>query len=65
MRRSRTGEPFFGVFDPGTRGIHANGIPSGAAGVGALPGTGPRLDRASRDEPSLLPVVVPRRRQVK
>jgi hypothetical protein len=46
-RRSRASESFYGVYEPGTRTIYASGVPSTAAGVGALLDAVLRLDRAS------------------
>ena len=62
-RRSRADEPFFGVFDPGTRRIYANGLPSGVAGMGALLDAVLRLDRGPWDEAPPLPDTAPERRR--
>ncbi len=35
-RHPGAGEPFYGVYEPGTRTAYVNDVPSSAAGVGAL-----------------------------
>ena len=42
-------EPFYGVYEPGTRTVYVNGIPSSAAGVGALLDAVLRIDRSLED----------------
>lgn len=44
-RRTREGEPLFGIYEPGTRTIFTNGIPSTLAGVGRLLDAVVQLDR--------------------
>lgn len=44
-RGSREDEPLFGVYEPGTRTIFTNGIPSTLAGVGRLLDGVVRMDR--------------------
>ncbi len=48
----RNGEPVFGIYEPGTRTIYTNGIPSTAAGVGRLLDAIIQLDRERSDTPS-------------
>jgi hypothetical protein len=43
--RSHDREPFYGVYQPGTRTVYANGVPSSAAGVGALLDAVLQIDR--------------------
>ena len=44
-RRMREDEPLFGIYEPGTRTIFTNGIPSTLAGVGRLLDAVVQLDR--------------------
>ena len=64
-RRSRASESFYGVYEPGTRTIYASGVPTSAAGVGALLDAVLRLDRTSQDDPSPWPAALPGQRQRK
>lgn len=50
---SRDGGPLFGVYEPATRTVYTNGIPSTAAGVGRLLDIILQLDRARTDDPPL------------
>ena len=50
---SRDGDPLFGVYEPGTRTIYTNRIPSTAAGVGRLLDAILQLDRERTDSPLL------------
>ena len=56
---SRDGGPLFGVYEPGTRTVYTNGIPSTAAGVGRLLDAVLQLDRERTDA---LPLAEPVRR---
>jgi hypothetical protein len=49
---SRDGELFYGVYEPGTRTIYASGVPSTAAGVGAMLDAIFQMDRDLQDAPS-------------
>ena len=55
-RKADSGEPFLSVYDPLTRTVYANGIPSTAAGAGMLLDAVLHADRALNDNPSLSPV---------
>jgi hypothetical protein len=48
---SRGSEPFYGVYEPGTRTVHVNNVPSSAAGVGALLDAILQIDRGLKDAP--------------
>ena len=48
------GEPFYGVYEPGTRTVYVSGIPSSAAGVGALLDAVLQIDRGLEDAPAFL-----------
>src|SRR5271166_5090862 len=50
---SRGSEPFYGVYEPGTRTVYVNDVPSSAAGVGALLDAILQIDRGLDDAPSL------------
>jgi hypothetical protein len=52
--QARGSEAFYGVYEPGTRTVYANGVPSSAAGVGALLDAVLRIDCALQDDPSPL-----------
>ena len=54
---SRDGEPMFGIYEPGTRTVYTNGIPSTAAGVGRLLDAVLQLDREQSATPFPLDVV--------
>jgi len=47
-------EPFYGVYEPGTRTVYVNDVPSSAAGVGALLDALLQIDRGLKDAPALL-----------
>ena len=51
-RRPGADEPFYGVYEPGTRTVYVNGIPSSAAGVGALLDAVLQIDRGLQDAPA-------------
>ena len=53
-RRPGTDEPFYGVYEPGTRTVYVSGIPSSAAGVGALLDAVLQIDRDLTDAPASL-----------
>ena len=53
-RRPGAGEPFHGVYEPGTRTVYVNGVPSSAAGVGALLDAVLQIDRSLTDAPAPL-----------
>ena len=61
-RHPGAGEPFYGVYEPGTRTVYASGIPSSAAGVGALLDAVLQIDRGLTDAPAQLE---PTRRRTK
>ena len=61
-RRLDAGEPFYGVYEPGTRTIYVNGVPSSAAGVGALLDAVLQIDRGLADASAPLEPV---RRRIK
>ena len=48
---SRDGEPMFGIYEPSTRTVYTNGIPSTASGVGRLLDAILRLDREQSGMP--------------
>jgi hypothetical protein len=48
---SRGSEPFYGVYEPGTRTVYVNDVPSSAAGVGALLDAILQIDRGLKDAP--------------
>ncbi len=50
--RSRDREPFYGVYEPGTRTVYVNNVPSSAAGLGALLDAVLQIDRGLTDVPS-------------
>jgi len=52
-RGARDDGPMFGVYEPGTRTVYTNGIPSTAAGVGRLLDAVLRLNRGVTDAPAL------------
>jgi hypothetical protein len=54
-RRPRGREALYGVFDPSTRTVYANGLPSSAGGVGALLDAILQMDRTLNDAASPLP----------
>jgi hypothetical protein len=51
---SRGSDAFYGVYEPGTRTVYVNDVPSSAAGVGALLDAILRIDRTLQDAPSPL-----------
>ena len=55
-RKANFSEPFLSVYDPLTRTIYANGVPSTAEGAGMLLDAVLYADRALNDTPSLSPV---------
>ena len=52
-RHPDVGDPFYGVYEPGTRTIYINGIPSTALGVGRLLDAILQLDREQSGTPPL------------
>jgi hypothetical protein len=50
--QARRSDDFYGVYEPGTRTIFANGVPSTAAGVGALLDAVLQMDRSLREAPT-------------
>jgi len=50
-RHPGASEPFYGVYEPGTRTIYTNGVPSTVAGVGALLDAILQMDRGLQDAP--------------
>jgi hypothetical protein len=50
-RRLSASEPFYGVYEPGTRTIYANGVPTSTAGVGALLDAVLQMDRRLKEAP--------------
>ena len=50
---SRDGGPLFGIYEPGTRTVYANGVPSTVAGMGRLLDAILQLDRELTDAPPL------------
>ena len=61
-RHPGAGEPFYGVYEPGTRTVYVSGIPSSAAGVGALLDAVLQIDRGLADASAPLEAV---RRRIK
>ena len=59
---SRGSEPFYGVYEPGTRTVYVDDVPSSAAGVGALLDAILQIDRGLKDAP---PPLEPVRRTAK
>ncbi|GAA6614920.1 hypothetical protein [Scytonema sp. NUACC26] len=55
-RKADSGKPFPVVYDPLTRTVYANGVPSTAAGVGMLLDAVLHADHALNDTPSSSPV---------
>jgi len=53
-RQSGAGEPFYGIYEPGTRTVYVNDVPSSAAGVGALLDALLQIDRDMQEAPALL-----------
>ncbi len=51
------GEPFCGVYEPGTRTVYVNDVPSSAAGVGALLDALLQIDRGLKDAPAPLELI--------
>ena len=51
---SRGSDAFYGVYEPGSRTVYVNDVPSSAAGVGALLDAILRIDRTFQDAPSPL-----------
>jgi hypothetical protein len=52
-RRARDDEPLFGIYEPGTRMVFTNGVPSTAAGAGRLLDAILQLDQGLAEAPSL------------
>jgi hypothetical protein len=50
---ARGSDAFYGVYEPATRTIYANGVPSTAAGVGALLDAILQMDRELHEAPPL------------
>lgn len=48
-RRQRADDPLFGVFEPGTRTVYVNGLPSTARAAGALLDAILQMDRTSNE----------------
>ncbi len=48
-RSQRANEPLFGVFEPGTRTVYVNGLPSAARAAGALLDAILQMDRKSKE----------------
>ena len=53
-RHPDASEPFYGVYEPGTRTVYVNDVPSSAAGVGALLDAILQIDRDMREAPASL-----------
>jgi len=53
-RHPGAGEPFYGVYEPGTRTVYVNDVPSSAVGVGALLDAILRIDRGLLEVPAPL-----------
>jgi len=53
-RQSGAGEPFYGVYEPGTRTVYVNDVPSSTAGVGALLDVLLQIDRDMQEAPAQL-----------
>jgi len=51
---ARGSDAFYGVYEPGSRTVYVNDVPSSAAGVGALLDAILRIDRTFQDAPSPL-----------
>ena len=51
---ARGSDAFYGVYEPGSRTVYVNDVPSSAAGVGALLDAILRIDRTLQDAPSPL-----------
>jgi hypothetical protein len=49
--KARISEPFYGVYEPATRTVYVNDVPSSAAGVGALLDAILQIDRGLKDAP--------------
>jgi len=47
-------EPFYGVYEPGTRTVYASAVPSSAAGVGALLDAILHIDHSLKEAPAPL-----------
>jgi len=45
-------EPFYGVYEPGTRTVYVNDVPSSVAGVGALLDALLQIDRGLQEAPA-------------
>jgi len=48
-RHPSAGEPFYGVYEPGTRTVYVNDVPSSAAGVRALLDALLQIDRGLKE----------------
>jgi len=53
-RHPSASEPFYGVYEPGTRTVYVNDVPSSAAGVGALLDAILQTDRDMQEAPAPL-----------
>lgn len=53
-RHPHGGEPFYGVYEPGTRTVYVNDVPSSAAGMGALLDALLQMDRGLQEAPAPL-----------
>jgi hypothetical protein len=62
-RASLARESFHGVFDPGTRTVYVDRVPSSVAGAGALIDAIVHMDRTLRDVPSRRPASLEPREQ--
>ncbi len=56
-RHPGAGDPFYGVYEPGTRTLYVNHVPSSAAGVGALLDALLQIDRGLQEAPAPLELV--------
>jgi len=53
-RHSGASEPFYGVYEPGTRTVYVNDVPSDAADMGALLDAILQIDRGLQETPAPL-----------
>lgn len=53
-RYPHTDDPFYGVYEPGTRTVYVNDVPSSAAGMGALLDALLQIDRGLQEAPAPL-----------
>jgi hypothetical protein len=61
--RPARAQPLHGIYDPITRTVYVDGVPSSAGGAGALLDAILHMDRASKDDPSPLPSPSSRKRR--